>query len=260
MILKKHLNIFFALIALIICLFSTQSLVQAADDQLEIGMVQRKPDCYSQNHKLVGFNVELAKKLGKQMHKNVKIKTYSNQDKLLKAFKNKKIDLALGIAKGTTNLKYQTKPVLYIQNIVFSTHKINNLSKLKNKTVGILQENGSQEFLNNNQIKTIYFKNTNQLIRALDKKQIDAAMLNAYQYSEYLNKHPLRSYNNSNNQFIPNQFYKIDDINILSQQIIAISNSRKLANQVSHAIDQLRIATTLTELSTKYYYYNYAFQ
>lgn len=259
---KKQLKFLLALIVI----FSEIGVLQLhvkASEQLKIGIVKQAPSCYStSDHKLKGFDVDLAYQIGKQLHSPVKIKTYSTQQNLATAVKNQKVDLGLGIAKNSVESVKQTEPILYIKNIIFSTRSISSLKKLDGKTIGILNDSGEQHFLNEHHINVKKYKNVDQLVQSLDKNQISAAMLNQYQYNQYMKHNPLRNKKakaNRSSLSLPT-FSTIDDSLILSQQLVGISASSKTTTRVSKVIDKLRINAILTELSARYYQYNYAFQ
>ena len=140
--------------------------------------------------------------------------------------------------------------------------KSRSLTGLQNKKIGILDESGQGTMLTQLQLKPQKFATVNQLVNALDQNQVKAILLNQYQYSLYLDKHPEREkaaqINNSSLKLPP--FKKVSDSQILSQQLFAITNDDQLAKQVSQVINSLRMSGTLTKLSAKYYQYNYAFK
>lgn len=213
------------------------------------------------NHNSSAFDRRLALQIGQKLHRKVIIRQYRQQFQLEEAVADHQLDLAMGFSTPRLKNVYQTQPYLYIKNVMLST-KSRSLTGLQNKKVGILDESGQGSMLTQLQFKPQKFVTVDQLVNALDQNQVKAILLNQYQYNLYLDKHPEREkaaqINNSSLKLPP--FKKIDDPQILSQQLFAITNDDQLAKQVSQTINWLRMSGMLTKLSAKYYQYNYAFK
>lgn len=213
------------------------------------------------NHNSSEFDKQLAKQIGKKLKRKIQIKEYSHQSQLKEAVANHQLDMAMGMSTSHLKNLYQTQPYLYIKNVTIGL-KPYSLEDLQNKKVGILNESGQYSMLKQLQLYPKQFSNSDQLVNALDQGKVKAIVLNQYQYNLFLNQHPERekAAQINNSSLKSPLFKKIDNPQILSQQLFAITNDHTLAKQVSHAINALRMNGELTKLSAKYYQYNYAFK
>lgn len=226
-------------------------------DTLKVGIVKKAPNYIKKDGHLSGFDVELAHKIGKQLNKSIKIKTYSSQQQLINATKQHKVDLGLSIPKSATHSLHQSEPELYIKNVLFG-QKNYSVKTLKNQPVGVLKNHFQASLINSLGMKAVTFSSTDSLITALKKGKIKAALLNQYQFNNYLTHHV--NYDQLQNGNDHAEFKKIADVNITAEQIVAISTNAKTTSQVSKALHDLRINGELTALSAKYYKHNYAYQ
>lgn len=251
----KKITYFLTLFLTIICSFTWIKPVNA-DSILTVGIQTEK-----NNHNSSAFDRQLALQIGKKLHRKVKIKEYSQKQQLEEAVADHQLDMAMGFSTPDLKNVYQSQPYLYIKNVMFST-KSHSLTGLQNEKVGILNKSGQSSMLKQLQLDPQTFTSVDQLVTALDQNQVKAIVLNQYQYNLYIDKHPEREkaaqVNNSSLKQPP--FKKIDNPQILSQQLFAITNDDQLAKQVSTAINNLRMSGKLTKLSAKYYHYNYAFK
>lgn len=248
----------FHLIVITTILISINSIynnIQAAS-VLRIGVQTFKTD-----HNSSEFDQQLAKLIGHNLKQKVRINKYTKQSQLQEAVADHRLDIGMGISTLHSKNVYETQPYLYIKNVMVCL-KSSSLEELQNKKIGILNESGQQSMLKQLQLRPQEFMNSDQLVNALDHRTVQAIVLNQYQYNLFLNQHPEREQaaqiNNPNLKLTP--FKKVNDPQILSQQLFAITNNHQLAKQVSQVINNLRMNGELTKLSAKYYQYNYAFK
>lgn len=253
-IVKKVLHLIIITIAWI-GINSIYNNIQAAS-VLKIGVQMSQTD-----HNSSEFDKQLAKKIGHSLKRKVQIKEYSKQNQLQEAVADHRLDIGMGISTPYSKNVYETQPYLYIKNVMVCL-KSYSLKELQNKRIGILNESGQQSMLKQLQLRPQEFINSDQLVDALDQGTVKAIILNQYQYNLFINKHPEREkaaqINNSSLKLTP--FKKIDDPQILSQQLFAITNNHELAKKISQVIHHLRMNGELTKLSAQYYQYNYAFK
>lgn len=258
-VLKKLLRIFFA------CLLIWVGIAGCSHTQnqptMQVGILKERPACYYSQGKLTGFNVQAAQAIGKQTHTKVKIKVFTSRAKLEAALAHHQIKLAVGSELNFTKEKLAGN-LLYPKNVVFSTHSFSKLRQLKHRKIGTLKMNGTPKFLQENAIHIQQYTSINQLVDALDSGQIQAVMVNEYQYHQYLKEHPLRQKAakvNRSSLKLP-IFHRLDDVQVLSQQDQVYAADAQMAKQVKHIIHDLRMNGTLTHWSAKYYGYNYGFR
>lgn len=252
---KKYLKYILILFTLMITLILGQTLAHASS--LTCGILTSQ-----NNYNSTSFDKELAEKIGKERQQHVKFKVFKTHTQMLQALKKRKIDLALGISP--TELPHSldaSEPYLYIKNILFSLNDY-SLTKLQGKKIGVLSESGQNKLIQDLGMKPESFSSPSALVSALDDHHIKAALLNQYQYNTYLNEHVDRQQTASLNNFslTSKPFEKISDHRILAQQLVIATNNKKLARQLTKLIHKMRMDTTLTKLSVKYYHYDYVFK
>ncbi|KRM96168.1 hypothetical protein FC19_GL000977 [Liquorilactobacillus aquaticus DSM 21051] len=254
---KKYKSLIIAAAALFLCtiLIVAVNLIfksePAKKNVLFVGVIpQNKPySWYNHKKKLVGFNVELAKKIAQRNDMRTKFITGS-REQLYSKFKHGKIQL-LFLNKNPTTLNkdsyYKTNTYLYQPNLLLtvSNHKISNLDTLANRKVAISAHLDVPLTLQGKHIRFVQYSQPQKMLHDVLAKKVRAAVMSDYTYSSVLQKEPLFVNELSrNNPFPP----------IISQKIFGIMPVNKaLLHKINASLNQFEQDGTLASLSQKFF-------
>jgi arginine/lysine/histidine transporter system substrate-binding protein len=180
---KKSLKV--SIIALVFAVaFSFYA--ETAPKRLIVGVTaDYSPFVYIERGKIVGFDIDLIKRITKHLNYEVKIKDMEFED-LFSALKNKEIDVAISAISVTKKRKKQVyfSSKYYFPRFTMLSNRdsrIDSISKLKGKIVaavsGTIMENFLvTKFAPGKQIKIKIFTNRNHMLNALLKGKIDASL------------------------------------------------------------------------------------
>ncbi|GBG94367.1 amino acid ABC transporter substrate-binding protein [Ligilactobacillus salitolerans] len=256
---KRHKIIYLGLaLTLLLGLIIGGKLSAQANQTLKIGMLAHdQPLSYQSKQKVRGANAVLARALGQQLDRPVTIVPVQTKRQLQNKLREGQLDLALGAFTQTKHFQ-QTKPVFYVRNMLFrrGDNKKRSVEKLAGHSVGMLKNGSQAELLAQLEVKAKRYRTLPDLVQALKQKKISAAVVTEPQYTKYLQKHPeLVSAKDPADEIQTAQIlHRISGPEVTAQKVLGLTYKDKhLLRQVEHALNQLRQAGSLTQISLKYF-------
>lgn len=264
---KRLLGFFLLSFSLLLGTLTTVSNVHA-QTVLKVGVLKtNKPYSSYSQHKYTGLDVSLAKKLGTELNRSVKIIAVKNHKQLFSKLRTHKIDIALG-SSDTSIVPSEfskTNSYLYPGNILFIRHdsKYKTITKLANHNVGMLKDNNQASLLTSLQMHPKKYKNMTSLLTALNKGKVKAAILSDYQYSKLLVDQPelVKANDPTNKSEVAQVLNRISDSQITSQQLVAsVYHNKKLLQQLNTALQNLKSDGTISTLSERFLRQDWSYQ
>ncbi|WP_057736663.1 substrate-binding periplasmic protein [Liquorilactobacillus uvarum] len=252
---KKYRYFIIAAVSIILGLtFATKLIFNSEPAQksvLLVGVVsQNKPySWHNQKKQLIGFDIELAKKIAKKNNMQARFITGSRK-RLYSKFEHGKIQL-LFLNQSPAALKkdsyYKTDTYLYQPNVLItlSDHKISDLDNLVNYRIALSNHLNVPPTLQGKHIKFSRYSQSQKMLHAVLEKKVRAAVMSDYAYSAALQKEPLLSAELSKNAPFPP---------IVSQKIFGITSTNKtLLYKINTSLKTLEEDGTLAKLSQKFF-------
>lgn len=244
-------------ISLLLSIFFLSPIQVYASSSLTLGILKNDAP-YTISNGNRSFYRELTQKLQTDLDKKIKIKTYSSAKQLNTALKNKQLQLALSDQSLFTPQMTTSSVVLYPRNVLFTRNdsKFKELEKLEHKKVGVVSPGVQRALLQGIGLKVTAYPNITALVKALDDKKIQAAVLDDRRYQYFLATQPQRQKEASqlDKELLDSQFKQIKAPEITSEQIVfATYHNKKLAERIENVVSKLRETGQLSSLSQKYF-------
>lgn len=251
---KKSLAL---IISLLLSIFFLSPKQVQASAPLTLGILKNDAP-YTRNNGNFSFYREMTQRLQSELDQKIKIKTYTSAKQLDTALKNKQIQLALSDRSLFTTSMTVSSTVLYPRNVLFTLNdsKVKSLENLEHKKVGVVSPGVQTALLQDIGLKVTAYPNIMALVKALDDKQIQAAVLDNNRYQYFLATRPQRQKETSqtDKKLLARQFKQIKAPELTSEQIVfATYHNKKLADRIEDVISELRETGQLSSLSQKYF-------
>jgi polar amino acid transport system substrate-binding protein len=184
----------------------------ATSKTLKVGLTADYPPFeFTKHGQLQGFSIDFAKKLGEALNREIEFYDMSFNS-LIPALQSRKIDIIISSMTITEERKKNVDFSLPYYSSIFSilslkSSKITSVDQLKDKIVGVQLGSTMADFAKNNStdfsFKVISLDSNLTLIQELNKKIIDALIVEKVQAAEYSKHNP-----NIVAYAIPEQYYK----------------------------------------------------
>lgn len=251
---KRSLTIVFSLL---LGLFFLAPLHAQASNTLALGILKNDAP-YTISNGNLSFYRELTQELQTALKQKIKIKTYPSAKQLNTALKEQKIQLALSDQSLFSKQLTTSRPLLYPRNVLFTRNdsKKRGLAQLVNEKVGVVSPGVQTPLLRRLGSKAVTYPNITALVKALDEKKIQAAILDDKRYQYFLATQPQRQKEptQTDKELVAHQFKQLKAPEITSEQIVfATYHNKKLAQRVENVVSDLRQTGQLSTLSQKYF-------
>ena len=164
--------------------------------QYKYGFINREPYDHLIDNKLIGINNEIISSFAKASGIEITFHEYSNMQKLIEAFNDKKIDFFLNTTSNTKFKvdSYESVNVLDSRTAVLANTNnpiiVNSLNSLLNQEVYVLNDSKIMDYLNSKKITTKAYDSINNLVsKAKDNTVlvVDYRTYEIYKNTEFKN-------------------------------------------------------------------------